>query len=49
MAKHGVDFASNWHRIVPTAIGADGDAILIAGSDEPDTPGGFILHSQHSF
>ena len=44
MAKHGVDYASNWHRIVPTAISATGDAILIAGSDEHDMPGGFILH-----
>ena len=44
MARHGIDFAANWRRVVPTAITSTGDMILVAGSDENDTPGGFILH-----
>ena len=44
MAKHGIDYAANWRRLVPTAISPSGDAILIAGADEQDAAGGFILH-----
>lgn len=44
MAMFGIDYASDWRSVVPTAITPSGNMILIGGQDANLTPGGFILH-----